>query len=49
MRTARSGQRSEQVNVRLTPADKALLENRSRAGGVKGISDYVRAAALVEK
>ena len=46
---ARTGERTEQVNIRLTASEKALLENRSRAGGFRGISDYVRAAALVEK
>ena len=46
---ARTGERTEQVNVRLTAAEKALLERRSRAGGFKGISDYVRASVLVEK
>jgi len=46
---ARTGERTEQINVRLTVSEKALLENRSRAGGFKGISDYVRAAALTEK
>lgn len=46
---ARTGERTEQVNVRLTAAEKAQLENRSRARGFKGISDFVRAAALVEK
>jgi predicted RNase H-like HicB family nuclease len=46
---ARTGERTEQINVRLTAAEKALLENRSRSGGFRGISDYVRAAALVEK
>ncbi|MFB3894622.1 MAG: hypothetical protein ACE15C_21685 [Phycisphaerae bacterium] len=46
---ARAGQRTEQVNIRLTAAEKAVIENRSRAGGFRGISDYVRAAALVEK
>jgi len=46
---ARTGERTEQVNVRLTAGEKALLESRSRAGGFKGISDYVRAKVLVEK
>jgi predicted RNase H-like HicB family nuclease len=46
---ARTGQRTEQVNVRLTVTEKARLENRSRAGGFRGISDYVRAAALEKK
>ncbi len=46
---ARAGERTEQINVRLTASEKALLENRSRAGGFKGVSDYVRTAALTEK
>ena len=46
---ARAGERTEQVNIRLTAAEKTLLENRSRAGGFRGVSDYVRAAALVGK
>jgi predicted RNase H-like HicB family nuclease len=46
---ARTGERTEQVNIRLTASEKALLENRSRAGGFRGVSDYVRAAALVDK
>ena len=46
---ARTGERTEQINVRLTASEKALLESRSRTGGFKGISDYVRAAALTEK
>jgi predicted RNase H-like HicB family nuclease len=46
---ARTGERTEQINIRLTASEKALLENRSRAGGFRGVSDYVRAAALVEK
>lgn len=46
---ARTGERTEQINIRLTTSEKAMLENRSRAGGFRGISDYVRAAALVKK
>lgn len=46
---ARTAQRTEQVNIRLTAAEKAILENRSRAGGFRGVSDFVRAAALAEK
>ena len=42
----RGAERTEQVNIRLTAAEKALLENRSRAGGFRGISDYVRASVL---
>ena len=43
---ARTAERTEQVNIRLTAAEKALLENRSRAGGFRGVSDYVRTSAL---
>ena len=46
---ARQNVRSEQVNLRLTPEEKAVLESRSRAKGFRGIADYVRAAVLVEK
>ena len=46
---ARTGERTEQINIRLTASEKAMLENRSRAGGFRGVSDYVRAAALVKK
>ncbi len=42
----RAGERTEQVNIRLTASEKAMLENRSRAGGFRGISDYVRASVL---
>ena len=46
---ARQNVRSEQVNLRLTPEEKAVLESRSRTKGFRGIADYVRAAALIEK
>ena len=46
---ARQNIRTEQVNVRLTPEEKARLESRSRAKGFKGISDYIRASVLIEK
>lgn len=46
---ARQNVRSEQVNLRLTPEEKAVLESRSRAKGFRGIADFIRAAALVEK
>ena len=46
---ARQNVRSEQVNLRLTPEEKAVLESRSRSKGFRGIADYVRSAALVEK
>jgi len=46
---ARQNIRSEQVNLRLTPEEKALLESRSRAKGFRGIADYLRTTALAEK
>ncbi|MCE5279551.1 MAG: hypothetical protein ABFD92_11350 [Planctomycetaceae bacterium] len=46
---ARQNVRSEQVNLRLTPEEKAILESRSRTKGFRGIADYVRATALMEK
>ena len=38
--------RSEQVNVRLTPEEKMLLEEAARMKGFRGISDFVRSASL---
>ncbi len=46
---AREGNRSVQINIRVTPEEKAVLENKSRAKGFRGLSDFIRAAALVEK
>lgn len=43
---ARTGERTEQVNIRLTVEEKAILENRSRSGGFRGVSDYVRTSVL---
>lgn len=39
--------RTEMVNVRLTPSEKRKLEQRAKAEGMAGISDYLRSAALV--
>jgi predicted RNase H-like HicB family nuclease len=43
---ASGAQRSQQVNIRLTPEEKLLMEESARARGFRGISDYVRALAL---
>jgi predicted RNase H-like HicB family nuclease len=43
---ADEGTRSEQVNVRLTPEEKILLEEAARMKGFRGISDFVRSASL---
>lgn len=40
------GQRTQQVNVRLSPDEKLALEEAASQMGFKGLSDYVRAAAL---
>ncbi len=46
---AREGQRSAQVNVRLTPEEKAVLESKAKAKGFRGLSDFIRATVLLEK
>lgn len=38
--------RTAQVNIRLTPQEKLLLSNAATTLGFKGISDYIRNAAL---
>jgi len=43
---ASEGKRTEQVNIRVTPEEKLLLEEAARSKGFRGISDYVRAASL---
>jgi len=45
---ASEGRRTEQVNIRLTAEERLHLEGRSQAQGFRGLSDYVRAAALAE-
>jgi predicted RNase H-like HicB family nuclease len=46
---AREGKRSVQINVRVTPEEKAVLESRSRAKGFRGLSDFIRTSVLTEK
>jgi predicted RNase H-like HicB family nuclease len=46
---AREGNRSVQVNVRLTPEEKAVLESRAKARGFRGLSDFIRTSVLAEK
>jgi len=43
---ARQGVRSEQVNVRLTPEERAILETTAKRKGFRGLSDFIRAGAL---
>jgi predicted RNase H-like HicB family nuclease len=40
--------RTEQVNVRLTAEERMLLEEAASSKGFRGISDFVRAASLVQ-
>lgn len=46
---AREGNRSVQVNVRLTPEEKAALESKAKAKGFRGLSDFIRTSVLAEK
>ena len=39
-------QRTEQINLRITPSEKYRLEDSARRGGFRGVSDFVRSAAL---
>ena len=43
---ASEGTRTQQVNVRLTADEKLLLETVANRKGFKGLSDFIRAAAL---
>ena len=43
---ASDGKRTAQVNVRLTPGEKLLLEQSAARSGFDGVSDYLRAKAL---
>ena len=43
---ARQGVRSEQVNVRLTQEEKAVLETTAKKKGFRGLSDFIRAGAM---
>ena len=38
--------RTEQVNIRLTPGEKMRFERAAQNAGFRSISDYIRAAAL---
>ena len=46
---ARQGHRSAQVNVRLTPEEKAVLESKASSKGFRGLSDFIRTTVLMEK
>ena len=43
---ASKGKRTEQVNVRLSVEEKAILGASSQAQGFKGLGDFLRAKAL---
>jgi len=43
---AREGTRTEQVNVRLTAEEKAILSASAKSKGYRGIGDYIRASVL---
>ncbi len=40
------GARQAQINVRLTSEEKLILEDSARRAGFRGLSDFMRAAAL---
>lgn len=40
------GRRTEQVNIRLTAAEKLLLEATAKRKGFSGLSEFLRAAAI---
>jgi predicted RNase H-like HicB family nuclease len=43
---AESGERTEQVNIRMTRAEKQAMEEAAGAGGFRSVSDYLRVKAL---
>ena len=46
---ASEGARTEQVNIRFSPEEKLALETAARQQGFRGVSDFVRAAALASR
>jgi predicted RNase H-like HicB family nuclease len=44
--TSREEQRTEQINIRVTPTEKRVLEEAARAKGFRGIADFVRSTTL---
>lgn len=45
-RPASDDKRTQQVNVRLTADEKFRIEEAARRAGFRGVSDFVRAAAI---
>lgn len=43
-----SDQRSQQINVRVSPMEKLRIEEAARRKGFRGVGDFVRTAALGE-
>lgn len=43
---ASEARRREQINIRLTPEEKAMLATASKRKGFRGVSEFVRSAAL---
>ena len=41
-------QRTHQVNIRLTAQERLLIDSAARRRGFRGISDFVRTAALAQ-
>lgn len=46
---ASQGKRTEQVNIRLTAEEKAILGASAKARGFHGLADFIRAKALNPK
>ncbi len=46
---ASKGNRTEQVNIRLSAEEKAILSASAKSKGYRGIGDYIRASALAFK
>jgi predicted RNase H-like HicB family nuclease len=46
--SASESQRTMQINVRLTASERAALESAAKRRGFRGISDFVRSAALAQ-
>ena len=46
---ASQGKRTEQVNIRLTPEEKAILSASARARGFHSLADFFRAKAMAPK
>lgn len=40
------GLRQQQINIRVTPEEKLMLEEAARSKGFRGISDFVRSATF---